>query len=170
MQARIRCAAPEDIQGIAALVEIHARRGEVLPRSVEIIQANIDDWVVAVRGRSVLACGSLQAYSTTLNEVRSLVVSDQEKRQGLGKAILKDLIEEAQLRGVSTLFALTRTAPFFERAGFERSDRFRFPEKVWQDCVICPIQDDCDEFAVVLFLDGQSNTVERLEINDAKEI
>ena len=145
MPVRIRRAAPEDVPGIAALVELHARRAEVLPRPVEVIEASIDDWVVAVRGASVLACGSLVTYSPALTEVRSLVVADPVKRRGLGRALLKALIAEAGQRGVSTLFALTRAVLFFEKAGFERSDRLRFPEKVWRDCVTCPVQDRSEE-------------------------
>ena len=159
----VRRASAEVVQGIAALVEVHFRRAEVLPRSVEAIRISIDDWVVAIEGTSVLACGSLLAYSPTLSEIRSLVVADHFKQKGLGRAVVNALIEEAQRRGVATLFALTRATAFFEKAGFRRTDRFRFPEKVWRDCVTCSIQDRCDEFAVILPLNGQSRPTERKE-------
>jgi len=42
--------------------------------------------------------------------------------------------------------------PFFERMGFVVTNRERFPEKVWTDCVICPLKERCDEIAVVLEL------------------
>ncbi len=161
----VRRAYPEEVQGIAALVDVHFLRAEVLPRSVEAIRISIDDWVVAVEGTSVLACGSLLAYSPSLSEIRSLVVADQSKRKGLGKAVVNALIEEAQRREVDTLFALTRAIAFFEKVGFRRTERFRFPEKVWRDCVTCLIQDKCDEFAVILSLNGQSRPVERKEEN-----
>lgn len=157
MSVRIRRARPEDIEGIADLVEIHASRAQILPRTREAIHASIDDWVVAAEGAFVLACGSLMPYSPSLSEVRSLVVSDSEKRRGLGTALLQVLIEEARRRGVRTLFALTRAVPFFEKAGFRRSDRLPFSEKVWRDCVACPIQETCDEFAVVLSLNGTTS-------------
>jgi len=146
---------------IDALVSIHARRAEVLPRSVEAIRAGIDDWIVAVGGTSVLACGSLLAYSSTLIEVRSLIVADPFKRKGLGRAVVNALIAEAQGREADTLFALTRAIAFFEKVGFRRTDRYQFPEKVWRDCVTCIIQDRCDEFAVILSLNGQSISSER---------
>ena len=156
----VRRATPEVAPGIAALVEVHFHRAEVLPRSLEAIRISIDDWVVAVEGTSVLACGSLLPYSPTLSEVRSLVVADQFKRKGLGRAVVDALIEEAQRRGVVTLFALTRAIDFFEKVGFRSTDKFHFPEKVWRDCITCSIQDRCDEFAVILSLNGNLRSVE----------
>jgi amino-acid N-acetyltransferase len=142
------------VAGIAALVENHAKRGQVLPRTVAEVRASIDDWVVAIDGETVLACCSLITYSPTLSEIRSVVVADQVKREGLGTLVVEAIITQAQLRGVRTLFALTRINPFFERVGFQQTSKAHFPEKVWRDCSLCPIQDDCDEFAVVLSLNG----------------
>ena len=153
----------ELVPGIASLVDVHFRRAEVLPRSAEAIQISIDDWVVAVEGNAVLACGSLLAYSPTLSEIRSLVVADKFKGKGLGRAIVNALIEEAQQRGIATVFALTRAITFFEKAGFRRTHRFRFPEKVWRDCITCSIQDRCDEFAVILSINGHPGPVKRKE-------
>ena len=84
--------------------------------------------------------------------MRSLAVIDRAKGGGWGSTLVKGLIIEAQRRGVVTLFALTRAVSFFQRAGFHISDRQRFPEKVWRDCVNCPLIDRCDETAVVLHL------------------
>ena len=155
----IQPATIDNVRGIASLVEIHARRGQVLPRSVAEVRVSIDDWVIAVDGETVLACGSLIAYSPTLSEIRSLVVADEVKREGLGTAVVDALVAQAQRRGVRTLFALTRIIPFFGSVGFQLSKRAHFPEKVWRDCSLCPIQEDCDEFAVVLSLDGAAERV-----------
>lgn len=154
MESKIRRAAPEHLPGIAALVTSYSERGELLPRSQEDIASGLDDWVVAVRGDVVRACGSLVRYSPALNEIRSLAVSENAKRNGLGLAIGQALIDEARRRDVHTLFALTRATDFFQKLGFELSPTERFPEKVWRDCRLCPIQDRCDEVAVVLRLKG----------------
>ncbi len=108
--------------------------------------------MVAVWGDTVKACGSLVRYTPELSEVRSLAVSEKAKRNGLGLAIAQALIDEARSRGVHTLFALTRATSFFQKLGFEVSLTERFPEKVWRDCRMCPIQDRCDEVAVVMNL------------------
>jgi len=141
-----------DVAGIAQLVDFHARNGKVLPRSAEAIEDSIDDWIVVNSDESIIACGSLYFYSPHLAEVRSLAVDESIERAGLGSAIVNALIEEARRRGVQTIFALTRVVPFFERLGFTRSDKNWFPEKIWHDCADCPVQDECDENAVVLHL------------------
>lgn len=145
-----------DVAGIAQLVDIHARNGKILPRTADAIQESIDDWIVVNGDESIVACGSLYFYSPHLAEVRSLAVDENTEGAGLGSAIVKALIEEAQRRGVHTLFALTRVVPFFERLGFTRSEKNWFPEKIWKDCALCPVQDQCDENAVVLHLRAEN--------------
>jgi len=149
----IRPARAEDIPGILALVNEHARRGDLLPRTADSIATTLSDWLIAKDDDGeIVACGSLYAYSSGLAEVRSLAVLDRAKGGGWGSTLVKGLIMEARRRGVVTLFALTRAVSFFQRAGFHISDRQRFPEKVWRDCVNCPLLDHCDETAVVLHL------------------
>ena len=154
METEIRRAVPSDVPGIAALVASYAKDGELLPRTRSEIASSLDDWVVAIRGNAVQACGSLVQYTSTLTEVRSLAVSTESKHNGLGRAIGQALIEQARGRGVITLFALTRATGFFQKLGFELSLVPRFPEKVWRDCRLCPIQDHCDEVAVVMNLNA----------------
>jgi N-acetylglutamate synthase-like GNAT family acetyltransferase len=63
-------------------------------------------------GTSSPAC-SLFVYSPVLAEVRSLAVHDRAKGGGWGSTLVKELIIEAQRRGVQTLFALTRAVQLF---------------------------------------------------------
>ncbi len=149
----IRPARSEDIPGILELVAEHARRGDLLPRSPESIAESLPDWIVGKdeTGRLV-ACVSLLGYTPALAEVRSLAVADEVKGAGWGRTILKAAIHEARRRDYTTLFALTRAIDFFHRAGFQTTNRERFPEKVWRDCRSCPLLEHCDETAVVLNL------------------
>ncbi len=149
----IRPARPEDVPEILQLVNEHARRGDLLPRTAASIRDTLADWLIARdETGAVVACVSLYAYSPVLAEVRSLAVHDRAKGGGWGSTLLKALVIEARRRGVITLFALTRAVHFFQRGGFQITNRERFPEKVWRDCSGCPLQDNCDETAVVLNL------------------
>ncbi len=148
-----------DLPGLVALVNTYARRGDLLPRSEESIRRTLPNWNIAKvdagpdgRGGRVVACGSLLFYSSILAEVRSLAVADEVQGMGLGRQIVEALIAEGRTLGVATLFALTRAVPFFERLGFSITDTSFFPQKVWNDCAICPLKDACDETAVVLEL------------------
>ena len=64
----------------------------------------------------------------------------------------RERIDEGRRRGIPTLFALTRAVPFFEKMGFSITEKERFPQKVWNDCNICPLKEMCDETAMVLEL------------------
>jgi amino-acid N-acetyltransferase len=124
----------------------------MLSRSMEDIRRDLDDFVVCEQDGAVIACSSLVRYSPTLAEVRSLAVADGVKRNGWGSAMVKALRQHALDTGIRTLFALTRPAPFFEQLGFARYDKEAFPEKIWRDCRLCPVQDRCDEVAVAIEL------------------
>ncbi len=151
----IRRAVPDDVPSIVSLVNSHAINGEILPRSTEAVCATIDDWFVASAGDEILGCVSLLGYASGLVEVRSLVVGERYRKLGLGSRLMNLLLVEARKRQIPLLFALTRQIPFFERFGFKISSRDRFPDKVWRDCLQCPLIDACDETAMVLQLAGQ---------------
>ncbi|MGD8805512.1 MAG: GNAT family N-acetyltransferase [Chloroflexota bacterium] len=148
----IRPATVADVPSIAALVMANALQGKVLPRSAAAIEATITDWFVAAAGDEILGCVSLLRYTSGLVEVRSLVVGERYRGLRIGSQLMEALLLEARRRKVPTLFALTRKVGFFERFGFKISERARFPEKVWHDCRLCPLIDNCDETAMVLEL------------------
>ncbi len=151
----IRRAVPDDVPSIVSLVNSHAINGEILPRTTEAVYATIDDWIVASAGDEILGCVSLLGYASGLVEVRSLVVGERYRKSGIGSRLMNLLLVEARQRQIPLLFALTRQIPFFERFGFKISSRDRFPDKVWRDCLQCPLIDACDETAMVLHLAGQ---------------
>ncbi len=152
----IRPATEADVPAIVEVVNENARLGHLLPRSADNIRASLPNWLVAEVDGRVVGIGSLLAMSPTLVEVRSLAVLPNYRRYGVGALIVQGLIERARLRGIPTVFALTRAVSFFERLGFVITNRERFPEKVWKDCVICPLQHACDETAVVYELDKEA--------------
>jgi argininosuccinate synthase len=101
----------------------------------------------------VVGCGSLVPMNTALVELRSLAVDENVRGGGIGQKMVAALIAEARHRQFSTIFALTRAIRFFERCGFIRTPKENFPEKVWRDCVSCPMLASCDEVAVTIQLD-----------------
>ncbi len=145
----VRRAIVDDVPAIVNLVNSHALNGTVLPRSTNAVYATIDDWFVAVAGNELLGCVSLLAYASGLVEVRSLVVGSRYRNLGIGSRLMQALLAEARQRRINTLFALTRKISFFERFDFLFSERYLFPEKVWQDCQQCPLLEACDETAMV---------------------
>jgi amino-acid N-acetyltransferase len=150
----IRRAVLADAPAIADLVNLGEHEGQLLPRSLKFIRASIDDWIVAEDRENIIGVGSLLEMSPVLSEVRSLVVAPVYRQNGVGAKIVDALVDEARARGIPIVFALTRAVPFFEKLGFVVTEKENFPEKVWRDCVICPVQHACDEVAVVKQVDS----------------
>lgn len=148
----IRPATLTDVPQILILVNDHVRRGDLLPRTAQSIRDTIGDWLVGEQDSDIVACVSLLHYTPVLAEVRSLAVSDIVKGQGWGSAIMDAIIQKAEREEVPTLFALTRAVHFFEKSGFDVTVKERFPQKVYRDCHICPLLENCDETAVILEL------------------
>jgi amino-acid N-acetyltransferase len=148
----VRPAAEADVQAIADVVNQHARLGQLLPRGADNIRDSLANWLVAEVDDTIVGIGSLLAMSPTLVEIRSLAVLPAYRKLGVGALLVRELVERARERGIPTVFALTRAVPFFERQGFVVTATERFPEKVWKDCMICPLRERCDETAVVLEL------------------
>ncbi|MCI0475520.1 MAG: GNAT family N-acetyltransferase, partial [Anaerolineales bacterium] len=118
----IRRATLDDARGIAELVNLGEREGQLLPRSLDSIRASIGDWIVAedchpARSRSVVGIGSLLEMNHALVEVRSLAVAPEYRQFGIGGKIVNALVEQARARGRPTVFALTRAVLFFEKLG-----------------------------------------------------
>ena len=154
-QANIRPAVLDDVPGIAALIAADARRGGLLPRSPQSISAAIDDFIVAEHrdDGAIVACGALAPMSANLVELRSLAVDVRMRGSGLGRRMVEQLVENARRREFGQIYALTRAVEFFVKCGFEIAAKEEFPEKVWHDCVNCPLIADCDEVAVSMDLD-----------------
>ena len=149
----VRKAELKDVSGIVDMVNIHVGTGDLLPRTEGDIIETLNDWVVADKGGKIVAIGSLLMYSDVLAEVRSLAVSATVRGEGIGYKIVSELKEEGKRRKVERLFALTRAVNFFQRQGFTITDKENFPQKVYNDCEMCPLKENCDETAVVLPLE-----------------
>ncbi len=150
-----------DLDSLVTLINAYAKRGDLLPRTADSVKESLPDWVIAKVGDTVIACGSLLRYSPVLAEVRSLAVADTAQGLGLGRQIVAQLEIDAQKQKIPTLFALTRVVQFFEKMGFTITEKEYFPQKVWNDCNHCPIQDNCDETAVVKKFSYQEENKEK---------
>jgi amino-acid N-acetyltransferase len=148
----IRPAAIGDVPYIHHLLEIYAAQGNLLPRTMNELYRHLRDFFVIEMQGKVTACGALEIFTEDLGEVRSLVVDDAFKGQGLGRQLVRRLIQEARAIGLRRLMALTYVAPFFHKLGFKTVAKDTLPEKVWGICVKCYKYNNCDETAVLLEL------------------
>lgn len=143
-----------DAAAIAALIRYYADRRIVLPRTHDQICERLRDFLVAEDGGAIVGCCALHIWSADLAEVRSLAVAESHWKRGIGRRMVERGMEEARAIGVSRVFALTYQPEFFERLGFARVPKERFPHKIWSECAHCPQFPNCGEIAVLRELVG----------------
>lgn len=90
-------------------------------------EAFLSDFLVyRVEGR-LIACGGLEIYKNVAL-LRSLVVAEPYRGQGLAKALVLALEQRAMQKQVETLYLLTETADvFFASMGYQRLQRVNAP-------------------------------------------
>ncbi|KAL3152691.1 hypothetical protein ABBQ38_012285 [Trebouxia sp. C0009 RCD-2024] len=65
-------------------------------------------------------------------ELRTLIVRDEARGQGVGTAIMKKLLAlPAAAHTDVYLTTISRSIPFYQRAGFQEVDRQHIPRALW---------------------------------------
>ncbi len=146
----IRPARVGDVPQISRLINGYAAQGLMLPKTDAQLYNNVRDFVVAGVEGQIVGCAGLKVTWHDLAESISLAVAPEYQGRGVGKALCLPLIAEARVLGIPTVFALTYQIGFFRRLGFEIVPKPTLSQKVWQDCVVCPKRDCCDETAMIL--------------------
>ena len=138
-----------DAVQIQKLVNSFAERGEMLARPLSEIYENIRDFFVARDDGEIIACAALHIAWSDLAEVKSLAVSGEHRRKGLGEKLVDACLNEARTLGIASVFCLTYVKPFFEKCGFVEEDKTTLPHKIWGECYRCPKFPNCDEAALI---------------------
>jgi amino-acid N-acetyltransferase len=147
----IRKATILDVKHIYTLLRDYAEQGVLLGRSLSDLYDQIRDFSVAVdeaSGRMLGICG-LHICWEGFAEIRSLAVTAECKKQGIGRALVEACQDEAIRLGSTRLFVLTYVPEFFKKLGFDTVDKAILPHKVWRDCINCVKFPDCDEESLI---------------------
>ena len=140
----------KDIKEIQNLLSPFIKDGIILKRDDDEIATNIRSYSIIKKNNKIVAVGALHIYSTNLAEIRSLAVSKEYQKQGLGKQIVNELEKEAKYLGIKKLLTLTYQKEFFEKLGFKEIPKEKVPEhKVWSDCIKCPHFPNCNEISLI---------------------
>ena len=161
-QIAIRPAIVADAPALHALIAAHLEEGRLLPRALDELAVHAPRFVVAVEssssGERIVGCAELAPLSQAVAEVRSLVVSLDARRHGLGVRMVEDLAARARREGYARLCAFAHDPAFFVRRGFSIVPHTWVPEKIAHDCFSCPLFRNCGQYAIVLELDRMSAT------------
>jgi amino-acid N-acetyltransferase len=151
----LRTAVRTDAKRIHELIHQNLEQGRLLPRQLSELVTHIDRFVVGVDGRgSIIACAELAPLSGSRAEIRSLVVSEKRRGQGLGRTIVNELRERARATGYDDLCVFAHQPAYFVHMGFSIVPHTWLPEKLAANCRTCELFRRCDQFALVTDLDG----------------
>ncbi len=148
----IRPARAEDVPAMAELINVYAAQNLMLPRSEKQLLRHLSDFVVAEREGQIVGCAGLARLSPSLAEIRSLAVAPQMQKRGIGRALVRYLLQVAREAEIDQVCALTLQPHFFQSLGFKVVDRWDISPKIWQECIYCPKFHRCDEIAVIVNL------------------
>lgn len=149
----IRKAKVKDAKAIYELLEVYAKKGILLPRSLSSIYENIRDFWVYEENDKVIGCCALHVVWEDLAELRSLAVSPERQGEGIGYELVRSCILEAWELGIKKVFSLTYVKDFFiKNFGFREVNKSVLPHKVWGECINCVKFPNCDEEAVLVEL------------------
>src|SRR5215813_12097814 len=146
---RTRNAILPDVERIHAIIRPYAEVGTLLPRSIAELSENVRDFVVVEDDGKVIGCGALHLYGTHLAEIRSIAVMPSAKGCGAGRKLVEALLDEVERHHVACVCLFTRIPEFFAHMGFVVATREELPDKIYKDCVHCPLLNACDEVAMV---------------------
>lgn len=146
---KTRKAKVSDIKKIHRSLNAFAQKGLTLPRPLNELYEHVRDFYICEDSKSILGFCALHLLWEDLGEIRSLIVTEESRKQGIGRILVSKCIGEAKRLGLKRVFALTYTPDFFKTIGFGDIDKSKLPHKIWGDCMRCPKFPECDEFAVI---------------------
>jgi amino-acid N-acetyltransferase len=138
-----------EIVEMKQLLDQAAAEGQVLSRRLAEMFENARDFHVYVDDDGVGGMVALHIDLIDLAEVRSLVVRNRLRGQGIGRKLVDAAIQEARHLEMTRVYTFTRIPRFFEGLGFCVVDRAELPYKAFKDCLQCPLFPGCDETALM---------------------
>lgn len=145
----VRAGKPADASALHALITAHLDEGRLLPRTVSELGVHAPRFVVVERGSALVGCAELAVLSSSVAEIRSLVVEASARGAGLGRRMVDHLTRRARRDGFERVCAFAHDPAFFVGLGFSVVPHASVPEKIAHDCAACPLFRACGQVALV---------------------
>ena len=153
---RLRHAKVSDAKAMHALIGYYAEKKEMLPRSINDLYENIQEFVVIEDKNKIVGCCALHVSWEDLAEIKALAIANNYQKKGLGSKLVLECQRKAKELGVKKVFALTFKPGFFSKLGYTKITREELPHKIWGECVKCPLFPDCGEIPLIKELSTDS--------------
>jgi len=139
-----------DIKQMRNLIQPEVESGIILDRSEDEIATNIRSYVLAYKDEMLVGFTALHIHTSSLAEIRSLIVKDGYRGNKIGESLVLFAIEEAKALNIQRVLSLTYKQTFFERLGFVEIPKESLPEhKIWADCIKCKHFPVCNEVSLI---------------------
>jgi amino-acid N-acetyltransferase len=118
---RVRNATLDDIVGIIELIRPLEEQGVLVRRSRELLEVEINRFIVVERDRMIIGCAALYPFKDEkMAEMACMVSHPEYRRNSRGDRLLMSIIQRARLQGLTKLFVLTtKSIHWFQERGFE---------------------------------------------------
>jgi amino-acid N-acetyltransferase len=124
----LRNALIDDVGGILKLIAPLEQQGVLVKRSRELLEIEIDHFLVVKRDGMIIACAALYPYEGGIAELACVVVHPDYQSHGRGDSLLRAIEQRARTHGIRRLFVLTtQTSHWFRERGFERAELSSLP-------------------------------------------
>jgi len=124
---QIRTASIEDVPGILKLIGPLEQSGVLVKRSRELLESEIQQFVVIERDGLLISCAALYDYDTS-GELACLVTHPDYRNSDRGDRLLDAIEKTARANRLVELFVLTtQSAHWFTERGFGESSREALP-------------------------------------------
>lgn len=126
----LRPASIDDVGGVLRLIEPLEERGVLVKRSRELLEMEIDHFLVVKRDGMIIACAALYPCEDDIAEIACLAVYPEYQGQGRASSLLSAVENKARQTGIRQLFVLTtQTSHWFRERGFHSADIASLPVK-----------------------------------------
>lgn len=127
----LRPATIADIGGLLALIEPLESQGVLVRRPRELLEREIDRFVVAEHDGAIIGCAALYPFpNAAAGELACLAVHPDFRRDGYGEAIAAEIEQRAKAGGLKRLFVLTtKSAHWFVERGYSQAGVDDLPEE-----------------------------------------
>ncbi|MEN9603807.1 MAG: hypothetical protein RL545_496 [Actinomycetota bacterium] len=133
----VRPATALDVRAIAAMRQPNEGSGrKLLKLELVALFERVQEFLVAVNeAGEVVGAGALHIMWEDLAEVRSLIVRDDQRGNGIGHLIVAALLKHAKELGISRVFCLTFETEFFAKHGFSEISDVPVDEETFAELV-----------------------------------
>lgn len=150
MKVEYKKASLNDIEVMQELVYDEVESGVILERSSDEMATNIRSYILAYVDEKLAGFCALHIHTTSLAEIRSLIVNEVYRGNRIGANLIYKCVDEAKTLGLEKVLSLTYKQSFFENLGFIEIPKESLPEhKIWADCIKCKHFPICNEVSLI---------------------